>query len=372
MDIESVPALRAALADGAPLSQLRLQGLDLRGHKDIFDGRTDIEGLVVLGGQLGQGLARWLVRAGAVVFPPAPHAPVDPYRGSLYQPRELYARLDEAGYGATPDALAYAWLRDPEHAHDTYAAVLRAIHDAAMDDALDDVIDDRAVVGIMGAHQWRRGSAQFARAARLGHHLAQAGLLVITGGGPGAMEAANLGAYATDTDGLDAALIQLSTVPSYSPDLAAWARCAFEAAALARPHGYDGPALSVGIPTWFYGHEPPNVFCDVIAKFFSNALREEGLLARARNGVVVLPGAAGTVQEIFQTVTPFFYAVPGEPLAPLVLVDRDHWTEQVPVWPAVQALARGRDMEHAIHLVDDLDDAAAIVMPSPVAGREAP
>lgn len=362
MDIESVSALRAALAEGASLSQLRLQGLDLRGHKDIFDGRTDIEGLVVLGGQLGQGLARWLVRAGAVVFPAAPHAPVDPYRGSLYQPRELYARLEQSGYGATPDALAYAWLRDPEHAHDTYAAVLRAIHDAAMDDALDDVIDDRAVVGIMGAHQWRRGSEQFAAAAQLGHRLADAGMLVITGGGPGAMEAANLGAYASDAAGLEAALEHLKEVPSYSPDLGAWATCAFEAAALARPGSYDGPARSVGIPTWFYGHEPPNVFCDVIAKFFSNALREEGLIARARRGVVVLPGAAGTVQEIFQSVTPLYYAVPGEPLPPLVLVGREHWTQTVPVWPAVQALGAGRDMAEAIHLVEELDEAAAIVM----------
>lgn len=128
------------------------------------------------------------------------------------------------------------------------------------------------------------------------------------------------------------------------------------------PGSYDGPARSVGIPTWFYGHEPPNVFCDVIAKFFSNALREEGLIARARRGVVVLPGAAGTVQEIFQSVTPLYYAVPGEPLPPLVLVGREHWTQTVPVWPAVQALGAGRDMAEAIHLVEELDEAAAIVM----------
>ncbi|MDO5712437.1 MAG: Rossmann fold nucleotide-binding protein [Micrococcales bacterium] len=363
MDIESIAALRAALADGASLSHLRLQGLDLRGHKDIFDGRTDIEGLVVLGGQFGEGLGRWLVRAGAIVFPPAPHAPVDPYRGSLYEARELYAQLDEAGYNATPDALAYVWMHDPEHAHDTYAAVLRAIHDAAMDDALDDVIDGRAVVGVMGAHQWRRGTAQFASAAALGHRLAQHGALVVTGGGPGAMEAANLGAYATDAAGLEAALTCVSAVPCYTTDLRAWARCAFEATQLARPHGWEGPARSVGIPTWFYGHEPPNVFCDAIAKFFSNALREDGLLAGARNGVIALPGAAGTVQEIFQTVTPLFYALPGAVLPPLVLVGAHHWTVDVPVWPAVQALARGREMAGAVHLVDDLDEAAAIVMP---------
>ena len=74
------------------------------------------------------------------------------------------------------------------------------------------------------------------------------------------------------------------------------------------------PVRSIGIPTWFYGHEPPNVFCDGIAKFFSNALREDGLLARSTEGIVVLPGAAGTAQEVFQAVTPLYYAAEGAPL----------------------------------------------------------
>ena len=119
-----------------------------------------------------------------------------------------------------------------------------------------------------------------------------------------------------------------------------------------------GPAArSLGIPTWFYGHEPPNVFCDVVAKYFSNAIREDGILARSNGGVVVLPGAAGTVQEIFQAVTPLYYAPEDEPLAPLVLVGRRHWTETVPVWPALRQLAAGRRMAGVVHLVDGLDDA---------------
>ena len=44
-----------------------------------------------------------------------------------------------------------------------------------------------------------------------------------------------------------------------------------------------------------------------IAKYFSNALREDGLLARCTAGTVVLAGAAGTVQEIFQGVTRLYY-----------------------------------------------------------------
>ena len=49
------------------------------------------------------------------------------------------------------------------------------------------------------------------------------------------------------------------------------------------------------------------MFATSIAKYFSNALREDVLLSRARGGIIYLPGAAGTVQEIFQAVTPNYY-----------------------------------------------------------------
>ncbi|BAU86393.1 rossmann fold nucleotide-binding protein [Streptomyces laurentii] len=60
----------------------------------------------------------------------------------------------------------------------------------------------------------------------------------------------------------------------------------------------------MGIPTWFYGREPPNAFASQVAKYFANAIREDGLPARSTAGVVFLPGAAGTVQEIFDDATP--------------------------------------------------------------------
>ena len=127
----------------------------------------------------------------------------------------------------------------------------------------------------------------------------------------------------------------------------------------------------MGIPTWFYGHEPPNVFCDGIGKYFSNAVREDGLLARSTAGLVVLEGAAGTVQEIFQAVTPLFYAAPGARLAPLVLVGQEYWADTVPVWPAVRALGQGRPFGQAVHLVDCIEEAAAIVVDGRSAGDAA-
>lgn len=73
----------------------------------------------------------------------------------------------------------------------------------------------------------------------------------------------------------------------------------------------------------------------------------------------MLPGAAGTVQEIFEAVTPRYYGAAS--LGPLVLVDRQHWTEVVPVWAPLQALARHRDLADLVHVVDDVEAAVRLV-----------
>lgn len=88
----------------------------------------------------------------------------------------------------------------------------------------------------------------------------------------------------------------------------------------------SGSERSVAIPTWHYGHEPPNVFGDRVAELFANALREDLLLEHSSGGLVVLPGAAGTVQEVFQMATRLYYETE-QPLPPVILVGRAHWTE---------------------------------------------
>jgi predicted Rossmann-fold nucleotide-binding protein len=179
------------------------------------------------------------------------------------------------------------------------------------------------------------------------------------------MEAANLGAFATGADTLDEALARLAAVPSFRPSVTEWARLALEVRAFVAPASVEvarGSVRSIGIPTWFYGHEPPNVFCDGIGKYFSNALREDGLLARSTEGIVVLPGAAGTAQEIFQAITPLYYAPEDAALPRLVLVGSAHWTGEVPLWPAVEALGAGRRMAGRVHLVDDVTEAADLLL----------
>lgn len=352
-EIESLAEFDSALAAG-PLAGHRVQSVDLTGRSAALMA-TDASGTVFLGCPMETAAAEKVRAEGAFVFPPVPGLPFDPYRGRLYTPDALYDGLTRGGYEATPDALAYDWFQRTRSDGDAFASMLRALHDDAVSDALDELLAGARVVGVMGGHATARGSASYTAAARLGRTLARSGLTVATGGGPGAMEAANLGAYAAPHPDpmLDKACELLGAVPSFTPSVTDWARAAFAV----REHWPDG-GPSVAIPTWFYGHEPPNPFAGHIAKYFANALREDGLLARSTAGVIFLPGAAGTLQEIFDSATPNYYGSRGEPV-PMVLVGRDHWTRELPAWPLLRALAAGRPMESRIALIDSEEEAPA-------------
>ncbi|RLV48864.1 Rossmann fold nucleotide-binding protein [Nocardioides mangrovicus] len=270
--------------------------------------------------------------------------PFDPERTTLYSPAELYAGLG-GGYPATPDARVYAWDQGDRARERTLAA---ALHDHGIDDALEAYVAGRRIAGVMGAHAVPRGSTDYATAARLGHALGAA-FTVATGGGPGAMEAANLGAYVPDH--LDDALAELAACPGYD-DVTAWARSGL--AVVERVEGRE----NLGVPTWFYGHEPPNVFATSIAKYFHNAVREDVLLRICNAGIVFLPGSAGTVQEVFQDACENYYAA-ADDVAPMVLLGVEHWTQRLPVAPLLQALARESRM--IVHVTDDVDEAVALL-----------
>ena len=89
---------------------------------------------------------------------------------------------------------------------------------------------------------------------------------------------------------------------------------------------------NLAIPTWFYGHEPSNLFATAIAKYFSNSLREDGLLAISLHGIVFAPGSAGTRQEIFQDATQNHYGT-FDYFSPMVFLDKDFYTNQTTLFP---------------------------------------
>ncbi len=117
------------------------------------------------------------------------------------------------------------------------------------------------------------------------------------------MEAANLGAWLAPAadDALDGAIAVLARAPLQDADPEAYV-----AAALAvrrrwprRRRRRPGVGQSLGVPTWVYVGEATTGFATHIAKYFTNSVREDGLLAVARSGVVYAPGGAGTEQELF-------------------------------------------------------------------------
>ncbi len=353
VEIESLDDFDRLVAAGATsMRGWRVQGVDLQDRTtELLRLRPD--SAVLLGSAVSDQAQQHLLTGGALLFPSIPALPFEPYRASLYTPDELYAGIDEAPYDTTLDASVYAWTLQPDR--DLARRLARVLHDHAIDDALEERLADRRVVGVMGGHNLSRTAPAYAEAVQFGRSAAQHGLYVASGGGPGAMEAANLGAYLADADpdDVDAALQVLAAAPAFQPSVTDWVRVALEVR-----RRWPGGRDSLGIPTWFYGHEPPNAFATSIAKYFQNALREAILLSHCDAGIVFLPGAAGTVQEIFQDACENYYAPEGS-VAPMILVGVQHWQEEVPAWPLLCRLAAERPMATAVHLVDTVDDAVA-------------
>ena len=357
-DIETLAGFDHAVAAGGDLSHAVVQSLDLLAREDVL-ARCRVQGAMFMGCVLTDDAAQDLRSRGALPFPRIPDSPLNPYRATLYRAVNLYDTMPSGTYADSFDARAYAWTRHGGVVPSLEQTLVAALHDHAITDALDDYLaglGHQRVVGVMGGHAMQRGSDGYAMTAALGMSLASNGFLVASGGGPGAMEAANLGARLAPhgPEALGEAITMLARVPGFRPSIDAWVRVAFDV-----KERFAGGADTLGVPTWFYGHEPPNVFATRIAKYCSNALREATLLQLCRGGLLFLPGAAGTVQELFQSVTANYYATDPSDVIPLVLVGREQWTSTLPAWPLLEALSAGRAMAGAITLVETVEEAGA-------------
>lgn len=226
-----------------------LVGLDLSGE----DLRVPMDGALFLGCTLSPVAQRRAAAAGALVFPAIPGLPYDVYRSRLYTPAELFAGFDPAdpaSYADTPDVRVYRHTRARGHNPDPLHALAERLHDHAVTEALDDALTGTPVA-VMGGHALGRGTPGYRRAVRLGAALGAAGFTVLTGGGPGVMEAVPLGVRVGLDEGV---LADLARVPVFGDDaesIGRWiAACPTDLPAFERPR-------TIGIPTWFYGHEPP-------------------------------------------------------------------------------------------------------------------
>lgn len=170
-------------------------------------------------------------------------------------------------------------------------------------------------VSVFGSARSKTGSRECELAEQLGGALARAGYAVITGGGPGVMEAANRGA--TEAGG-----------------------------------------LSVGLGIELPFEQGLNGWVDIGVHFRYFFVRKT-MFVKYAQAFCVLPGGFGTLDELFEALT--LVQTRKVTTFPVVLLGTDYWRGLVD-WMRSTLQEPGRigpDDLGLIYLTDDVDDAVA-------------
>lgn len=287
--------------------------------------------------------------------------PYDVSRVSLYGASDLYA-----GYRPdNPDSFAQCYdsrvyrhyMEQGKKASLPQEALARSLHDHHVSMAMNEFLatrDARLSVGIMGGHALLRTDKMYREIVLISKQLTEMGFLMISGGGPGAMEATHLGAWMAgyDDESTEKAIGMLAVAPSFHDKT--WLATAFEVIRCFPQTTFR----SLGIPTWLYGHEPATPFATHIAKLFENSVREDNILTLAYGGIIYTPGSAGTMQEIFQEAVQNHYLSFGFS-SPMIFMGKQFWTEEMPVYTLLEGLVESGKYKNL--LLSLSDDAAEII-----------
>lgn len=293
------------------------------------------------------------MQRGAYVYSKPTNLLYDPFRTNLYTCQELMEGFSEEEDNSY-DFKIYQQFSRHRLNPPIQEALWQRIHDYSIDHALRDLLQfdhqgmtQKKCVGFMGGHGTLRTDPYYEKTALTAKLFTEAGYFVVSGGGPGIMEAANLGAYFAGRPkrDLDMALHILSRAPHYTDKL-------YHRQTMKVIEKYPKGQISLAIPTWFYGHEPSNLFSSYIAKYFSNSIREDTLLAVCLYGVVFAPGSAGTTQEIFQEATQNHYGTFNY-YSPMVFLSRERYEVNTFIYPLLRQLAWGKEYYDMLHLTDD-------------------
>ena len=172
-------------------------------------------------------------------------------------------------------------------------------------------------VSVFGSARTPRDSAAYQTGVAVGGALARAGYAVITGGGPGAMEAANLGAWQA-----------------------------------------GGTSVGLGIELPFESGLNEYVDLGVNFRYF---FARKTMFVKYAEGFVVLPGGFGTFDELFEAVT--LVQTRKVTRFPIVLLGTAYWSGLI-AWLRDTCLQTGvispTDLD-LMHLTDDVDDAVALI-----------
>lgn len=356
-EIQRNEDLKQLLDEQMEITNIGFQGLNLLPFKSALL-QKNIHDCLFLGCILdGEMLEKICVRN--FVFPSL-KMPFATHPDRLYHRNDLYQGFDTArpeSYSTSPDHLIYKHFQ--QHGKDSEnlrVSLARRLHDHGITDALQEFLGnyaDKKIVAIMGGHSMLRTDRFYRQIADLAGRLAQLGYLLVSGGGPGAMEATHLGVWLSgqSTSTWNEAFEILSKAPSYRDK--AWLQTAFEVINKYPPRESMD---SLGIPTWLYGHEPPTPFASHIAKYFANSLREDGLLAIAKGGVIYTPGSAGTIQEVFQDVTQNHYLTE-EIASPMIFLGKRYWQADYPVYSFLEKMkVEGKFKNLLLTVTDDSEE----------------
>ncbi len=287
------------------------------------------------------------------------------FRSHLYNGDSLYAGYDpenEDTFSNCFDQRVYSeYIQQGKQTGNIKETLARSLHDHAIADAMGDFLsrfEERQVVAVMGGHALKRTDESFKKVAYISKVLSEKGKLMASGGGPGAMEATHFGAWMAGRkmEEFEDALEMISIAPTFRDP--GWLKSAFEVRKKYPQEKYR----SLGIPTWFYGHEPATPFATDIAKYFMNSVREDILLSAAKGGIIYSPGSAGTLQEIFQDAAQNHYQSMGYP-SPMVFLGEDYYSRDVPVYPMLEnLLSKGFYNSLLLSITDDADEAISNIM----------
>ena len=148
-------------------------------------------------------LEEWLER-----FPGTNAIPFAIDRRRLYRVSELYKGYDPKKpqtWVSTFDHAVYRWTIDSYSKEIRYLSPMEAVaerlHDTSIGQAIGRFLEDshkktsKPVVGFMGGHGTPRNAPEFRAVAQIARDLRQQKFTIVSGGGPGLMEAANFGAF---------------------------------------------------------------------------------------------------------------------------------------------------------------------------------
>ena len=300
-----------------------------------------------------------------IIVQPTLQVPYELFREHLYSATDLYRgyRMNQPEtYKDSYDQQVYKYyINKGKKTTDIKETLGRTLHDHSMTNAMNDFLshfDEKQVVGIMGGHGLLRTEDTYRQIVLISKRLTENGCLMISGGGPGAMEATHLGAWMAGRteEETEKAISLLKEAPSFKDK--EWLDTALQVI-LAYPQEQH---VSLGVPTWLYGHEPATPFATHIAKYFDNSIREDSILSIAKGGIIYAPGSAGTMQEIFQEAVQNHYLSFGY-ASPMVFMGTEYWTKEMPVWPFMQHLVdKGRYKNLLLSLTDSMDEITETIL----------